>query len=140
MTTKITAAAANAACNAIVGSINTGGAGTLTIYGGTQPANPETAPGASALATISLNNPAFGAASSGVAVLDVSPQIEDAMADAGGNAAWFRITNGNGTAVIDGAVGQDPPGTAELILNTTTITAGGPVRISSFTFTVPRSA
>ena len=139
MTTKIIAAAASAACNAIVDSIDAGGAGTLTIYGSVQPSNPETVPGTSALATISLNSPAFGAASSGVAVLDVSPPIEDAMADASGEATWFRITNGNGTAVIDGAVGQDPPGTAELILNTTTITAGGPVRITSFTFTVPRS-
>ena len=139
MTTKITAVAADAACNAIVNSINTGGAGTLTIYGGVQPSNPETTPGTGPLATISLNNPAFGTPSSGVAVLNVTPSVEDAMADASGDAAWFRITNGSGTAIMDGAVGQDPPGTAELILNTLTITAGGPVRITSFTFTVPRS-
>ena len=139
MTTKITAAAANAACTEIVNSINTGGAGTLTIYGGTQPANPEAAPGTSSLATISLNNPAFSAPSAGIAALNLAQPVEDDMAEASGDAAWFRVRNGAGTAIMDGAVGQDPPGTAELILNTTTIDAGGPVRITSFTFTVPRS-
>ena len=139
MTTKITAAAANAACNEIVGLIDAGGAGTLTIYGGSQPSAPETATAEQPLAIIPLNFPAFGHASSGSASLVTTPQIEDEMAEASGDAAWFRITNGNGTAVIDGAVGQDPPGTAELVLNTITINAGGPVRITSFTFTVPRS-
>ena len=139
MTTKITAAAANAACIEIVNSINTGGTGTLTIYGGVQPGSPEAATAEQSLATISLNNPAFNAPSAGIAALNMAQPVEDELADRDGNAAWFRIRNGAGTAIMDGAVGQDPPGTAELVLNTTTITAGGPVRITSFTFTVPRS-
>ncbi len=139
MTTKVSVAAANAACDAIVGSINSGGAGTLRIYPAPRPATPETAAGVSALATISLNNPAFGGASAGVAALDTTPAIEDPSADATGTAAWFRITNGSGTAVIDGDVGLSSPGTAELILNTVDIVLDGPVQITSFTFEVPRS-
>lgn len=139
MTTKITVAAANAACDAIVGSINTGGAGTLTIYPAPRPATPETAAGVSALAVIALNNPAFGAASAGVATLDVTPAIEDPSADATGTAAWFRVTNGSGSAVLDGDVGLSSPGTAELNLNTIDIVMDGTVQITSFTFEVPRS-
>ena len=138
MTTKITATARNVAVNAITALLNAGGAGTLEIRSGTQPLSPATAPADGALlATLTFATDAFNDASLGVAT--AAPITPDPSADATGTASWFRAKSGAGTAIFDGAVGQDPPGTAELILNTVNIVAGGPVQITSFTFTVPAS-
>ena len=139
MATTISTAARNAACDAITALINAGGAGVIEIYQGTQPAGPDSGIGGSTLlAEVPLATDAFGDALAGVATAAGTP-LEDPSANFGGTAQWFRVKSGAGTAIFDGAVGTNPPNTAELILNTTTITAGGPVRVTSFTFTVPRS-
>jgi hypothetical protein len=61
--TRISNAAAIAACDAIVDRVDLGGAGKLRIYDGTQPADPDTAVSTQVLlAEITLANPAFNSA------------------------------------------------------------------------------
>ena len=64
LATRISNAAAKAACDAIVDLIDGGaGAGTCKIYTATQATDPDTAIGAQVLlATLTFSDPAFGAA------------------------------------------------------------------------------
>ena len=137
MATTISTAARNAACDAITLLLNAGGAGVIEIYQGTQPAGPDSGIGVSTLlAEVPLAADAFGDALAGVATAAGTP-LEDASANAQGTAQWFRRRPWRGTAVFDGSVGTAAP--ADLILNTTSIEIDGPVRITSFTFTIPAS-
>ena len=47
-------------------------------------------------------------------------------------AAWFRLATSAGVTICDGDVGTSG---ATLNLNTTSIVTGGPISITSFTFT-----
>lgn len=110
-----------------------GSNGLLRIYSGTQPAGPGTAiTTQTLLAQLALSATAAGAASSGV--LTFSSITSDSSADASGTATWFRITTSGGTGILDGTVGTS---SADLILNTTSIVAGGPVSVTSLTVTLP---
>jgi len=138
--TRISNAAAIAACDAIVDRLDIGGAGKLRIYDGTQPNDPDTAVSSQVLlAELTLSNPAFGNAA------DANPGgratassiTADSSADATGTATWFRAINGSGTAVIDGSVGTTS--SFDLQLNTTSIVAGGNVAVTSWTFTMPET-
>lgn len=131
---NLSAAAANAACNAIVDLIDAGsGAGTLRIYDGTKPAGPGTAiTDQNLLAELTFSDPAFGNASNGVAT--ASAITQDSSANATGTATWFRILDSDATAILDGTVGTSG---ADLNLVTTSITATQPVQISSLTVTIP---
>lgn len=137
--TKISNAAAIAACDAIVDKIDVGaGTAYLRIYDGTQPANPDVAVSTQTLlAEMALPNPAFGAAADGTdkatATADCDPDLSDATANASGTASWFRVINRNGDAVIDGSVGTS---SADLILNSVAISAGATVTITDWTFSV----
>ena len=139
LATRISNAAAIAACDAIVDRLDLGGTAKVRIYSGTQPTDPDTAIGAQVLlAELTCSATAFGSAA------DANPGgratanaiTADSSADAAGTAAWFRAINGSGTAVIDGSVGTSA---ADMILNTTTITLGANVSVSSWTFTVPET-
>jgi hypothetical protein len=136
LNTIISVAARNAACDAIVDLIDGGaGAGTVKIYTGTQPAGPGTAVGAQVLlGTLTCSDPAFGAASSGVAT--ASAITSDTSADATGTAAWFRVLDSNAVAIIDGSVGTS---SADMILDSVSIVAGGTISITSWTITMPAS-
>lgn len=128
--------ARSGACNGIVDLLDAGAAGgTIKVYTGTQATNAETALGAQTLlVTFTLDaTAAFGAASNGVASLDVSPAIT-AVAGATGTATWFRAADSNGATVFDGSVGT---ASADLILNTTSITNGNTCEIQSLTVTIP---
>lgn len=132
---RITNAIASAACNAVVDAIDTGGAGTLTIYAATIPTDADTAVGAQVvLSQNAFSATAFGAASNGVAT--AAAISDDTSANATDTAAWFRITNGAGTTIMDGTVGTTD---ADLILNTVSIVTGATVSISSFTVTMPKT-
>lgn len=135
LNTIISVGARNAMCDALVDLLDVGGAGSLKIYTGTQPAGPGTAVGAQVLlGTLTLSNPAFGTASSGVAT--ASAITSDTTADASGTATWFRAANGSGTAVIDGSVGTSA---ADLILDSVSIVANGTIAVTSWTITMPAS-
>jgi hypothetical protein len=112
--------------------INAGvGAGLLKIYSGTVPANVGTALGAQVLlATLTLTDPVAAAASSGV--LTFSTITQDSSADATGTAAFFRLTDSDGHAVVQGTVGTSG---ADLNLTSTSIVATEPVAVTSFTIT-----
>jgi hypothetical protein len=140
LATRISNAAAIAACDAIVDLIDGGaGAGLLRIYDGTQPTDPDTAIGAqNLLAELTLSDPAFGAAADAApgGRATASAITTDASANATGTASWFRVVTSAGTAIIDGSVGTSG---ADLNLNTTSIVLGASVAVTSWTFTVPES-
>lgn len=136
LNTIISNAARTAAVDAITALINAGaGAGTIKIYTGTQPAGPGTAVGAQVLlGTLTCSDPAFPGATNGVAT--ASAITSDTSADATGTATWFRVLDSNAVAIIDGSVGT---ATADMILDSVSIVAGGTISITSWTITMPAS-
>jgi hypothetical protein len=130
---QLTAAGRNAACNGVVDLMDASGSGTIKVYSGTQPATADTAlSGNTLLATFTCSATAFGSASSGVATLAGTPL--SATAAATGTASFFRAADGGGTTVFDGNVGTSG---CDLNLNTTSITSGNTVQITSGTVTCP---
>lgn len=129
---QITNAAASAAADAVVDLVDAGaGAGKLRIYDGTQAATADTAIGAQVLlAELTMSDPAFGAASNGVAT--ASAITADSSANATGTASWFRVVDSNNNAVFDGTVGTSG---ADLNLNTVSIVSGAEVSVTAFTYT-----
>lgn len=137
MAVRLSATLANALANSVDDTVNGGtGAGTIKVYTGTQPATADTAASGTLLATFTLGDPAFGAAASGVITLSGVPLTVAAVAT--GTAGWFRIeSNGGATlSVLDGSVGTTGN---QINLNTTSITSGVNVTITSGTITMPTS-
>lgn len=128
---RLSPAARNAALDAITALLNAGGAGTLEIRSGAQPADPATAATGTLLATLTLSATAFAAASSQSAALNA---VTSATAAATGTAGWFRLKTNGGTGVVDGTVGTSG---AELNLSSTSIVSGGTVSITSGSITLP---
>lgn len=141
---RLSTAARNAACNAVVGLVDGGaGAGVLRVYSGAQPAGPGSAPTGTLLAKFTLSKPAFAAAATGAATLTVAPPVQDVAAAATGTAGWFRICDSTeaaatGLGVVDGTVTATGGG-GDLTLSTTSIVVGGTVTITSGTITMPGS-
>jgi hypothetical protein len=107
------------------------GAALLRIYDGSRPATGGSA--TTLLAQLTLTDPSASSASSGV--LTLSSIAQDASADATGTATWFRIVQSDGsTHVMDGSVTATGGG-GDLTLNSTSITTGGTVSVTSFTIT-----
>jgi hypothetical protein len=134
MTIKISTAARNAACDAVVDLLDGGASfGKIRIYDGSQPAGPGTAIGAQVLlAEFTLEDPAFGSAATGVATLDATPVLTTTGV-AAGTATWFRALDSNNLAVFDGSAGTS--GT-DLILNTATVSVGVNLECSAGTITM----
>ena len=125
-----------AACNAVVDLIDSGGAGTIELRTGTQPSDADDAATGTLLATLTFSATAFGAAStSGVAT--AATITSDTDADDTGVATWARIKNGSGNTVFDCDVSTSAAGTGTIQLDDTSIVAGGTVSISAFTITHP---
>jgi hypothetical protein len=133
---RITAATRNAMLQKILDALDAGaGAATLKIYSGTQPANADTAlSGNTLLATLTFTDPTAPAPSGGV--ITFSTITEDSSADAIGTATFARMADSTGATVMDGDVGTTG---ALITLNRTDFVVGGPVRITSFTITMPAS-
>lgn len=120
--------------------------GTLKIYSGTAPSVDAAAPasGDSVLVTITLPADAFGAASSGSAAK--AGTWEDTSADNTGTAAYFRILQSGDS---DGATGSSDEriqgsvtatgGGGDLTLDSTSISSGQTVTVTSFSITMPAS-
>lgn len=128
--------AARNACDEIAALLDGGaGPGKLRIYDGTQPADVDTAiTTQNLLAELTLSDPAFGAAGDGNPGGEATAGTitDDSSADASGTATWFRAVDSNGTAVIDGSAGTS---NADLILDSTSITAGQTVKVNSWLLT-----
>jgi hypothetical protein len=104
----------------------------LCLYANTQPATPETAAGATAIATCVMNATAFNAAASHQIA---AKAITDDTNTVGGTAAWFRLWNAGGTeGLLDGSVGTSG---CDMNLNSVTLSAGGTLHISSFIVNLP---
>lgn len=103
-------------------------AGLLRIYDGAQPAKGGTA--TTLLAELTFSDPSAAAASGGV--LTFNAINADTSANATGTATWFRIVDSTGTFVMDGTVGTSG---ADLNLNSTSISTGQQVSVTSFTIT-----
>lgn len=138
--TEISYNAAAQACNAVVDYIDSGtGFGYVEIRTGAIPANVEAAATGTLLASITLQDPAFGSASDqnpgAQAAIAGSPS--DTSANASGTAGYFRVYTSAGTnGVIQGTCGT---AASDMNLNDVTFQAGGTVTITSYTITMPET-
>lgn len=132
MAVRLSASLANALADQIDSTL--GNAGTIKIYTGSQPATADTAASGTLLATFTLGSPGFGSASGGVITLSGTPLTVAAAAT--GTAGWFRMATSGAAAVLDGSVGTSGN---QINLNTTSITSGVNVTITSGTITMPTS-
>ena len=136
-------ASAIAALDAVVDLIDAGaGAGVVNIYDGTEPADADTAlSGNTLLASITLNDPAFGAASDNtpgaIAAANGLP-VTDTSADATGTASFFRVLDSDSNVIMQGDVTATAGG-GDMEINSTSIVAGAAVRITTFNATMPES-
>lgn len=135
MAVRLAVATANAMATAISTAVDGGpAAGTLKIYTGSQPATGDATESGTLLATFTLSDPSFGAASGGVITLAGTPKT--VAASNTGTAGWFRLYDSTGAKVMDGSVATSG---AQINLNTTSITSGVNVTITSGTITMPTS-
>jgi PAB1-binding protein PBP1 len=127
---QVTNAEASAMMDAMCAHLNSG---TLVMYTGTQPTNANTALSANTvLVTLTFGATAFGASVNGVATANA---ITAGTAVAAGTATFARLFRSDGTTVVcDLSVGTSG---SDVNLNTTTISVGLQVSISSMTFTHP---
>lgn len=122
----------NAELNALAPLANNG---YIRIYSGSIPATPETAASGTLLAELRFGATAFGSAASGVITANAITQ--DSSADATGTAGYYRALQSDGTTALwDGTVGTSG---ADLNLNSTSISAGVIVQITSLTVTLPQA-
>lgn len=117
--------ARNAVADAIDALVNTG-AGTATF-------DLETS-GDAEVASFDLQNPAFGAANTGVITLEGVP-LQDTNA-AGGTVAQGSIYNRNGDKVLEAAAATSGQ---EITVSSTTVGAGETVTLTALTITCPAS-
>ena len=124
--------ARNAACNAVVDLCDGGtGAGALEFKtsGGTS------TKGNGQVCDMAFNNPAFGAAATGVATMATGTAVEDTNADGGTTtkAYWYDGDDAPILTCSVGTSGEDINLTSVIIAATETVT------ITSMTYTVPAS-
>lgn len=132
----LSTAAANASAKAVGDLVDAdAGAGTLKLYSGAMPANGDTDPAGTLLATVAFAVTAFGAPSNGIIAAADPAAVTGVGA---GTAAVAIIEDASGDNVIVGDVtGTGGGGMVELA--TTTISVGLSVDITAFTYTQPKS-
>lgn len=135
MTTRLPDASQQAAADAVVDRTDAGGAGSLKIYTGSQPADADNTPAGTLLVTIALAATAYGSAnSSGTAALASTPRTGTAVAT--GTAGCFEVVSGGGAKVFQGSVTATGGG-GDLTLDNTSIASGQTVNITSLNYTQP---
>lgn len=139
MATRISNVAALAACDAVVDLVDGGaGAGYIQIRTGAAPTNCEDANTGTLLATLTMSDPAFGAAA------DLNPGARataaaitsDTSADATGTAGHGRVFDSNNVCIMQGAAAA---GSGEFNFNSVAIQSGAEVAITSMTYTQPET-
>lgn len=141
MATRISNAAAQAACNAVVDLLDAGAsAGYIEIRTGSAPTNVEDAATGTLLATLTLNDPAFGNAADADpgATATANSITGDSSADATGTAGWFRAYDSDDTGVIQGSVTATGGG-GDMTFASVSFVATQPVDITSWTITMPET-
>lgn len=128
MAITLATASRTAACDAVVDKIDQGAAaGKLKLK----------ATNDTLLCTITLNDPAFAAAASGVAALDVSPALSGtglAAAGAGTLSTKFDFTDSDDNVIFSGVVGV---GSGEIQLDNNSIAENQVVNITGYDHTQP---
>lgn len=126
---------ANAMLDQIAADVDAGSAeGYIELRSGTKPANADTAPPDGALlATFTLEDPSFAAATARSMDLDAAPDIS-ATAVATGTASWARVYDSDDNTVFDGDVGTS--GTV-FIIASTAITNGQTVNLTVGALSMP---
>lgn len=131
MTFKKGNAAVNAEADAFTAKLD---GGYIEVRAGAQPSSVDATATGTLLATITLNNPAFSDQTNGVATLDVP--VEGA-AVATGVAGWARFYSSSDEPIIDCNV-TEAGGGGELIIADENIAASDPVKVTAFTYTIPK--
>ena len=112
----------------------------INIYTGALEATCGTSTSGTQLAALQFGGTAFGAsvdgASTGIMTATANAITPDTNADNTGTAGHFRVqaSDGSGTVTAQGTCGTS---SADMILNTTSISAGDTVACTSFTITLP---
>lgn len=139
MTVRISNAAARSAGDSITGLIDAdANPGKLIVYGGARPADVDTAIGAqTVLVEFTLGKPAFNpAVDANNGGHSTANPVDVVQASATGTATFFRVFDGAGKAVFDGAV-TDTTGNGDLKLSSTSVIQGIDVTVVSLTTTMP---
>ena len=127
MPLRMADASVNAEANALNAEVN---GGKLQIYDGVQPATADTAVTTqNKLAEFTLANPCFGGAASGQVTANL-PANTTGLFDS--TATWYRVLKADNTKEWDGEVG------VQMTLNSTHITVGATVSMTSWTHTVTK--
>lgn len=138
MALYMTNPAAVSMMTALEAAIDAGTAAQLVIYSGTVPADADAALSAQVILAELLCSATFGtvAANGNNARITAAAIAPDTSANNSGTASFWRLYTQTDkvTNVLQGAVGT---ASAELILNTTAITAGSQVSVTSFTIDLP---
>lgn len=131
--TQLTNATANGQADYLSDQLDNG---YLRIYDGSQPATADTAIGSQVLlAELRFNATAAPAAVDGV--LTFNALTADSSANATGTATWARCLKSDGSSVVmDVSVATSD---ANVVLNTASISSGGSVSVTSFSYTVAKS-
>ena len=109
-----------------------GASALLRIYSGTRPIDANTALSGNTLLAELTCNATFAPGASG-GVLTLNSISDDTSADNTGTATFFRLVKSDGTTVVmDGGVGTSGN---DLNLNTTSITSGATVKVTSAVLT-----
>lgn len=125
----------NAKATAAVAALDAGpGPGVIQIRSGAQPATPQTAASGTLLATVTLSDPAGGAATNGVVTITDPASVTGVAA---GTAGWARFQDSAGNACWDTDVTATGGG-GGLELSTTTISVGVTVDLGAITYTQPQ--
>ena len=124
MAVTLSTAARNAACDAVVDLVDAGsGAGKVRIR-----------QSSTTLCDVTLADPAFGNAATGVATAADLPKSGTAVA--AGTADNFQVLDSDNTVIWSGTAGESA---ADMILDNSDIANGQTVNITSFTHTQPAS-
>lgn len=127
---------AKASLDALTALIGT--SATIKIYSGTQPTKTTDSEAGTLGATLTMSSTAFGASTNattdGLATATANSITSETNAPNSITAAHFRLATSGGTVIMQGNVGTS---STDLILNTTSITAGDTVAITSFKVTLP---
>lgn len=135
MTLRLPNASQQAGCDAVVDRTDAGGAGTIKFYTGSQPADADSTPAGTLLASLALAATAFGNAdTSGTATLAGVPRTGTASAT--GTAGCFSIVSGGGSIVMQGSV-TGTGGGGDIVLDNPALVSGQAVQVASFTYTHP---
>lgn len=139
---NISIEAAQAGLDAIVARLDEGStAAVIRGRTGSQPADPDATETGTLLFTLTMSDPAFGAAA------DIAPHARatasaitnDSSADATNTLTYCRVA-ATGTGADDHIDGSAGTSSADFVFNTVAIVSGAVVSMSSFTVTLPQGA